>query len=72
MVAELRTSPRDWLLAVVLAGASLAATADGPRFVAEAYPSDVLASKQVYQQQLAASGTSVQNVPFYLIVPKLQ
>lgn len=53
--------------------ANYAAADDGRlQFIFEAYPSDVLASKQVYQQHLATSGAAVQNVPFYLIAPKLQ
>jgi hypothetical protein len=49
-----------------------AEAADSAHFIFEAYPSDVLASKQVYQRHLAATGMAITNVPYYLIVPKLQ
>jgi len=68
---DLRLRACVWL-AFLWTCAAPSAAADGPQFIFEAYPSDVLASKQVYQQHLAASGAAVQNVPFYLIVPKLQ
>lgn len=65
--------PRDcMLLAFLWTWATSSAAADGFQVVFEAYPSDVLASKQVYQRHVVASGTAVENVPFYLIVPKLQ
>lgn len=71
-----RVVPRCWrsgsLLALLCSGATGAAAADVPQFVFEAYPSDVLASKQLYHQNLAAAGSAVQNVPFYLLVPQLQ
>lgn len=59
-------------LALMLAATGGLANAEGPRFVFEAYPSDVLASKQVYQRQLAAAAATTKYVPFYIIVPKLQ
>ena len=58
-----RVVPRCWrsgsLLALLCSGAAGAAAADVPQFVFEAYPSDVLASKQLYHQNLAAAGSAV-------------
>jgi hypothetical protein len=58
--------------AYLLLHASHLAAEDNQRFLIEAYPSDVLASKQLYQRHIAASGATVDNIPFYLIVPRLQ
>jgi hypothetical protein len=64
---------RNALSFALLTGfAGVAEAADSPQFVFEGYPSDVLASKQVYQQNLTAASSAVQDVPFYLLVPKLQ
>lgn len=63
---------RKLSLALILIGTGWAATADGPSFVFEAYPPDVLASKQLYQRHVALAGATMKYVPFYIIVPKLQ
>lgn len=62
---------RSWAVGLCLVAGATRAT-EPPRFVFEGFPPDVLASKQQYERQLARVGPAVGNVPFHLIVPKLQ
>lgn len=58
---------------IVRADAALSMPDSGTtHIVMEAYPSDVLASKQAFNRQVSSAAPAVTSVPFYLIVPTIQ